>query len=260
MTAKSWHIEEGKPYPMGATLTSKGANFTLFSINAEKVELCLFDGDVETRLTLPDRVGSVFYGFVPGVRAGQRYGFRVYGRENAARGSCFNPQKLLIDPYSKKSTASPFTATRKNWLGFITRTSATMRISPKSIVAGKSRFNWGNDRHPNTPWGRTVLYEAHVKGLTKQFPHLKHKGTYQALSDPRLVGLSEETGHHRCRIAAHPPASGRISSATARPEQLLGLQHLFPFRGRAVVCRQSRQRGRRAEKSRAHAAQSPVSK
>ena len=65
MSAKSWHIEEGKPYPMGATLTSKGANFTLFSINAEKVELCLFDKDKETRLEMPSRRGSVFYGFVP---------------------------------------------------------------------------------------------------------------------------------------------------------------------------------------------------
>jgi hypothetical protein len=107
MTAKSWHIEEGKPYPMGATLTSKGANFTLFSINAEKVELCLFDKDKETRLEMPSRRGSVFYGFVPDVKAGQRYGFRVYGRENAEYSSCFNPNKLLIDPYSKKIDGKP---------------------------------------------------------------------------------------------------------------------------------------------------------
>ena len=107
MSAKSWHIEEGKPYPMGATLTSKGANFTLFSINAEKVELCLFDKDKETRLEMPSRRGSVFYGFVPDVKAGQRYGFRVYGRENAEYGSCFNPNKLLIDPYSKKIDGKP---------------------------------------------------------------------------------------------------------------------------------------------------------
>ncbi len=195
MTAATWHIEEGVPYPMGATLTNEGVNFTLFSINAEKVELCLFDGDVETRLTLPDRVGSVFYGFVPGVRAGQRYGFRVYGRENAARGSCFNPQKLLIDPYSKKIDGKPVYRNEEELAWFHHADERdNAHIAPKSIVAGKSRFNWGNDRHPNTPWGRTVLYEAHVKGLTKQFPHLKHKGTYQALSDPRLVDYLKKLG------------------------------------------------------------------
>ena len=195
MTAATWHIEEGVPYPMGATLTNEGVNFTLFSINAEKVELCLFDGDVETRLTLPDQVGSVFYGFVPGVRAGQRYGFRVYGRENAARGSCFNPQKLLIDPYSKKIDGKPVYRNEEELAWFHhTDERDNAHIAPKSIVAGKSRFNWGNDRHPNTPWGRTVLYEAHVKGLTKQFPHLKHKGTYQALSDPRLVDYLKKLG------------------------------------------------------------------
>ena len=95
MTAKSWHIEEGKPYPMGATLTSKGANFTLFSINAEKVELCLFDKDKETRLEMPSRRGSVFYGFVPDVKAGQRYGFRVYGRENARIRLMFQSQQIV---------------------------------------------------------------------------------------------------------------------------------------------------------------------
>ena len=183
MTAATWHIEEGVPYPMGATLTNEGVNFTLFSINAEKVELCLFDGDVETRLTLPDRVGSVFYGFVPGVRAGQRYGFRVYGRENAARGSCFNPQKLLIDPYSKKIDGKPVYRNEEELAWFHhTDERDNAHIAPKSIVAGKSRFNWGNDKHPNTPWGRTVLYEAH------------DKGTYQALSDPRLVDYLKKLG------------------------------------------------------------------
>lgn len=126
MSAKSWHIEEGKPYPMGATLTSKGANFTLFSINAEKVELCLFDKDKETRLEMPSRRGSVFYGFVPDVKAGQRYGFRVYGRENAEYGSCFNPNKLLIDPYSKKLTANQATVPPKKWHGSGRKMNATM--------------------------------------------------------------------------------------------------------------------------------------
>ncbi|MDU8024163.1 MAG: glycogen debranching enzyme, partial [Neisseria sp.] len=146
MSAKSWHIEEGKPYPMGATLTSKGANFTLFSINAEKVELCLFDKDKETRLEMPSRRGSVFYGFVPDVKAGQRYGFRVYGRENAEYGSCFNPNKLLIDPYSKKIDGKPSYRNAEEMAWFRPEDERdNAAVAPKSVVVGRSRFNWAKD-------------------------------------------------------------------------------------------------------------------
>ena len=195
MTAKSWHIEEGKPYPMGATLTSKGANFTLFSINAEKVELCLFDKDKETRLEMPSRRGSVFYGFVPDVKAGQRYGFRVYGRENAEYGSCFNPNKLLIDPYSKKIDGKPSYRTAEEMAWFRPEDERdNAAVAPKSVVIGRSRFNWAKDCRPEIPWGKTVIYEAHVKGLTKQFPDLKYAGTYKALCDKRVLAYLQELG------------------------------------------------------------------
>ncbi|QEY24768.1 glycogen debranching protein GlgX [Neisseria animalis] len=193
-TALTWYIETGSPYPMGATLTERGANFTLFSHHAEKVELCLFDGANESRLQMPARSGSVFHGFVPGVKAGQRYGFRVYG-DNGKPGNRFNPQKLLIDPYSKKIDGKPHYRTPEEmaWFHFADgRDNAA--LAPKSIVVGASIFDWEDDRRPNTPWHKTVIYEAHIKGLTKQFPDLQHAGTYRALADERVISYLKNLG------------------------------------------------------------------
>lgn len=188
-------IEEGFPYPMGVTLTPDGANFTLCSINAEKVELCLFDGDTETRLELPSRRGSVFYGFVPGVREGQRYGYRVHGREHAENGSCFNPQKLLIDPYSKKIDGKPVYGNEETMAWFRPEDNRdNASVAPKSIVTGDDLFDWEDERKPDTPWGKTVIYEAHVKGFTKQFPDLENAGTYRALRDERVIRYLKELG------------------------------------------------------------------
>ena len=159
---------------MGVSLTEEGANFALFSIHAEKVELCLFDKGGETRLEMPSRRGSVFYGFVPEVRAGQRYGFRVYGRADAPGGSCFNPNKLLIDPYSKKIDGKPSYRDDEEMAWFRPENGRdNVAVAPKSVVVGDDDFDWGDDRRPNHPWGRTVVYEAHVKGFTKQFPDLE---------------------------------------------------------------------------------------
>ena len=195
MKTKAWRIEEGAPYPMGVSLTEEGANFALFSIHAEKVELCLFDKGKETRLEMPSRRGSVFYGFVPEVEAGQRYGFRVYGRADAPSGSCFNPNKLLIDPYSKKIDGKPSYRDDEEMAWFRPedgRDNAAM--APKSVVVGDDGFDWSDDRRPNHPWGRTIVYEAHVKGFTKQFPDLEHAGTYQALTDPRVIDYLKNLG------------------------------------------------------------------
>ncbi|MCP1772645.1 glycogen operon protein [Neisseria perflava] len=188
MFAKTWHIQAGHPYPMGAALNENGANFAVFSLNAEKVELCLFDGSKEIRLPLPGRSGSVFYGFVEGIKAGQRYGFRVYGQNRPDSGTAFNPQKLLIDPYSKKIAGKPKYANAEEMAWFHhsdDRDNAA--LAPKSVVTGKSTFDWMDDRYPDTPWGKTVIYEAHVKGLTKYFPDLKNAGTYKALADARVI-------------------------------------------------------------------------
>ena len=195
MVSKMWQIEAGRPYPMGAHLDGSGCNFTLFSRNAEKVELCLFDGKKETRLTMPGKHGSVFHGFVAGVKAGQRYGFRVYGYSYGNQGHCFNPQKVLIDPYSKKIDGKPRYRNEEEMAWFHhsdNRDNAA--VAPKSVVVDKDAFDWAGDRYPDTPWAKTVIYEAHVKGLTQRFPDLKNAGTYHALTDPRVIAYLQDLG------------------------------------------------------------------
>ncbi len=132
---------------------------------------------------------------MPDVKAGQRYGFRVYGRENAEYGSCFNPNKLLIDPYSKKIDGKPSYRTAEEMAWFRPEDERdNAAVAPKSVVIGRSRFNWAKDCRPEIPWGKTIIYEAHVKGFTKQFPDLKYAGTYKALSDKRVLAYLQELG------------------------------------------------------------------
>ncbi|ASK26745.1 glycogen debranching enzyme GlgX [Neisseria chenwenguii] len=196
MVAATWQIEEGMPYPMGVTLTDKGANFTLFSLNAERVELCLFDGENrETRLVLPTRTGSVFCGFVPRVRAGQRYGFRVHGYGETKQGQGFNPQKLLVDPYSKLIDGRPVYRNEAEMALFHQSDGRDNgEIAPKSVVVGADGFDWSGDVRPDVSWGETVVYEAHVKGFTKQFPDLENAGTYRALADGRVIKYLKDLG------------------------------------------------------------------
>lgn len=195
MNAGTWHIEAGRPYPLGVSLQENGANFAVFSFNAEAVELCLFDGGQETRLKLPSRFGTVFCGFVPNVKAGQRYGFRAYAENVGGHYACFNPQKLLIDPYAKKIDGKPRYRNAEEMAWFHhsdDRDNAA--VAPKSVVVPSEGFDWGDDRHPDTPWQHTVIYEAHVKGLTRQFPDLEHAGTYRALADQRVIGYLQQLG------------------------------------------------------------------
>ena len=160
-------IECGRPYPLGACVDGGGVNFALFSSRAQKVELCLFDGRTETRLTLPARSGDIHHGFVAGIGAGQHYGFRVHGHSDAAAGVCFNPQKLLLDSYATRVAGRPLYNDAESLAHFAfddTRDNAA--VAAKSVVQRPSEFDWGNDEHPNTPWAHTVIYEAHVKGVT----------------------------------------------------------------------------------------------
>ena len=195
-SSPSYTITAGQPFPMGATVTKHGVNFSLFSSRAEKIELCLFDSQGnETRLTLPERNGLIHHGFVPHIGVGQRYGYRVYGRNDSLSGAVFNPQKLLIDPYSKQIDGLPYyrNAIEMAWYQPYDLQDNAM-VAPKSVVVGNSDFDWENDQFPNTSWTKTVIYEAHVKGFTQQFPDLAHAGTYTALADPRVINYLQNLG------------------------------------------------------------------
>src|SRR5688572_14686998 len=190
-------IWPGRPYPLGATPDEGGANFSLFSENADKVELCLFDdADRETRIALPEVTAHRFHGYVPGVRPGQRYGFRVHGPFDPANGHRCNPNKLLIDPYAKAIDGQVqwdeavygyhFDSEEKD-LGRNDDDSAP--FVPKSVVVDGRGFDWGDDRPPGTPLHESMIYEVHVKGFTKLHPTIPEelRGTYAALARPEAI-------------------------------------------------------------------------
>ena len=162
---------------LGASWDGRGTNFALFSVNAEKVELCLFDrqGRRELeRIALPERTDDVWHGYFPEIERGQVYGYRVYGPYDPARGHRFNPNKLLLDPYAKRLVGqfawsdAHFgyrTKSARADLSFDRRDNA--RTMLKAAVVDPS-FTWGNDRRLERAWHETIVYEAHVKGLTIQ--------------------------------------------------------------------------------------------
>jgi glycogen operon protein len=193
----------GKPFPLGSTWDGDGVNFALFTENAERVELCLFDeNDVETRVELHDYTAHNWHCYIPGLGPGQRYGYRVHGAYDPANGHRFNPHKLLIDPYAK-AIEGPVLWDRANTLPYVPSTEEDADLEaddeddadaiPKSIVIDPS-FEWEDDRPPATPWHDTVIYEAHVKGFTKLQEQIREdlRGTYAGLaSEPALAYLQE---------------------------------------------------------------------
>ncbi len=234
MSRECW---PGEPFPLGAVWDGQGTNFSLFSENAERVELCLFDADGhEERVEIVDQTAHNWHCYLPGVGPGQRYGYRVHGRYAPAEGHRFNPNKLLIDPYAKAidgtvdwdaANALPYTppedgATDDADFEFDDEDSAP--AIPKCVVVDES-FNWEDDRPPRRPWTETIIYETHVKGLTKQFPGLppELQGTYAGLASDEMVGLPQGPGRHRGRAAARPSHRRRAVPARARADQLLGL-------------------------------------
>jgi glycogen operon protein len=160
----------GSAYPLGASYDGSGTNFALFSEVAERVELCLFDADgTETRVDLPEMDGFVWHAFLPGVEPGQRYGYRVHGPYDPKQGQRCNPSKLLIDPYAKAIDGridwhpSLFSYDLGHPDDFNSDDSAAHM--PKSVVINPY-FDWGVDRPPRHAYADSVIYEAHVKGLT----------------------------------------------------------------------------------------------
>ncbi len=186
----------GKPYPFGASLQENGVNFCVFSATAEKIELCLFDSkNNEQRLEMPARTGNLWHGFLPAAKAGQRYGYRAYGPFDPARGLRFNAKKLLIDPSARALDGSLYDDPHLN--GGIHRPEPvdTAYRVPKSVVTDE-QFDWGDDAPLRTPWGQTIIYEAHVRGLSMLHPEIPEdiRGTYLALAHPAMLAHFKKLG------------------------------------------------------------------
>jgi isoamylase len=184
----------GTAYPLGATYDGAGTNFGLFSEVADRVELCLFDDHgTETRVDLREVDGFVWHGYLPGISPGQRYGYRVHGPWDPIDGFLCNASKLLLDPYAK-AIEGPVVA--DDALYGYDRTLSRYRPSktdsapyvPRSVVINPY-FNWGLDQTPRIPYHETVIYEAHVRGLTMQHPVIpeEQRGTYLGLAHPAVI-------------------------------------------------------------------------
>lgn len=200
-------IYPGKPYPLGATWDGNGVNFALFSDNATSVELCLFDDAVEekepeVRIKLTERTHQVWHCYLPDVRPGQLYGYRVHGPYEPENGHRFNANKVLIDPYAKAISGTI------NWhdslfayeigaheedLSFSTSDSSP--YVPKAVVIDPS-FDWEDDQPPRTPYHQSVIYETHVKGFTQQHPDIPEgiRGTYAAIGHPACIKYLADLG------------------------------------------------------------------
>ena len=191
----------GKPYPLGATPDARGVNFALFAENAAGAELCLFSDDgEEERLKMTEVTAHVWHVYLPGVKPGQRYGYRVNGSYAPQEGERHNPNKLLIDPYARaiegrvdwNAPVFGYPLDSKNEdLEMDTRDDAWG--IPKAVVVDPA-FDWGDDRPPRIPWHRSVIYETHVRGLTYRHPAVdkKLRGSYLGVaSEPILTHLRE---------------------------------------------------------------------
>ena len=186
----------GRPNPLGARWDGSGTNFALFSEIAERVELCLFDDGVETRVALPESTAFVHHGYLPDIGPGQHYGFRVHGPWSPGEGARCNPAKLLIDPYAKAiegdiTWSRAVYAQQPDAPGAIDGADSAASI-PKCVVVNPY-FDWAGDRTPDTPLHKTLIYEAHVRGLTMRHPELppELRGTYAGIAtEPVISHLS----------------------------------------------------------------------
>ncbi len=191
-------ILPGLPYPLGANFDGEGVNFALFSANAERVQLCLFNkkGNGEVRIDLPKYTDEVFHGYIKGIKPGQLYGYRVYGPYAPEQGHRFNPHKLLIDPYARLLTAPVIS--HNSMLGYrlyspqddlsFSRTNSAPYV-PKCIVADDRDYDWGDSQKPKTPWNEEVIYETHLKGFTALNPDVDKalRGTFAGMTTPAVI-------------------------------------------------------------------------
>ncbi len=234
----------GSPYPLGATWDGIGVNFALFSEHATSVELCLFDspyaGRESHRIPLRQRTEQVWHGYLPEVRPGQLYGYRVHGPYDLRAGHRFNPAKLVFDPYAKAIGRN--VRWHDSMFGFTIgapdsrddRDNAA--YAPLASVIDPA-FTWGDDRPIKRPWHETVIYELHVRGFTKRHPGIPDdlRGSYLG---PGLGSRHRSPPRPRgdgCRAAARPPPHRRLAPGAVGALQLLGLQHAGLLRARAAL-------------------------
>ena len=202
----TFEIRAGHGQQLGANYDGKGVNFALFSAHAERVELCLFDPSGKTeiaRLELPEYTHEVWHGYVPDLKPGALYGYRVYGPYDPENGHRFNPHKLLIDPYARELVGDI------DWndahfgyelghdeldLSFDTRDSAP--FTPKCKVIDPNAFDWQDNNRPNVPWPHTVVYESHVKGFTQMNPAIppELRGTFEGMGHKASVDYVKSLG------------------------------------------------------------------
>lgn len=199
-------ILTGSPYPLGATWDGKGVNFSIYAENAEGVDLCLFnhtsDPTESVKIRIKERTHQVWHIYVPDLKPGQLYGYRVYGPYDPQNGHRFNPHKLLIDPYAKA------VAGVVDWndalfgyevghpdedLSFSDADSA--EFIPKCVITDEN-FDWEGDKPPKTPMHQSIVYEMHIKGFTQQHPDIPAdiRGTYLALAHPVTIEYLQDLG------------------------------------------------------------------
>ena len=199
----SYQVWPGHAYPLGSTYDGAGTNFALFSDVADRVELCLLDADNnETRIPLEERDAHIWHCYLPGVQPGQRYGFRVHGPWNPDEGKRCDANKLLVDPYARAfdgdfdghpslfsyDITNPNDPNGRNTEDSIDHTMKSVVVNPF--------FDWGNDRAPRIPYNETVIYEAHVKGMTMTHPDVPEelRGTYAGLAHPTIIQYLSDLG------------------------------------------------------------------
>ncbi len=211
-------VRPGTWTPLGATWTGTGVNFAIFSEHATSVELCLFDDAASmresARLTLPEQTDLIWHGFVPDLRPGQLYGYRVHGPYEPHRGHRFNPHKIVLDPYAKVIGRPPRTDVlnygyRHGDAAADATRDAILDATPDAISDDRDNaatcalaavldpsFDWQNDRPPLTAWHQTVIYELHVKGFTAQHPDVPPdaRGTFSGLASPACVQYLRDLG------------------------------------------------------------------
>lgn len=198
-------LAPGAPHPLGAHWNGLGVNFAVFSANASRIQLCIFDSSGRKeiqRYDLPERTDDIWHGYLPDAMPGLVYGFRAHGPYEPHNGHRFNPYKLLLDPYAKgllgtlKWTDAAFgyrVQSPRADLSFDRRDSAPAMV--KSVVVHDA-FDWSEDKRPNTAWRDTVIYEAHVRGLTKLLEEVRApgRGTFSALCHPFVIDHLKRLG------------------------------------------------------------------